>query len=182
MGLKGKEGVTHCGMVMVKDMDWVAFNSFPFSVQRRKKQSKPQANSMHLIREVLHQGSHNSIFLLLAQDVLLELAHCLCSDVGSGPLPHCAPPSRVFWQATALLFAPLPPLPCAFLQPPSCRRSGCQLQGKVVPLSWDLLFQEALQPGEQLSHRSCHLAQHLSLLEPKKGYGLAGGRAGVDPA
>ena len=104
-----------------------------------------------------------------AQDVLLELAHCLCSDVGSRPLPHCAPPSSVSWQATALLFAPLPLLPCAFLQPRSCRRNGCQLWGKVVPLSWDLLFQEALQPGEQLSHRSCHLAQHLSLLEPRKG-------------
>jgi len=45
--------------------------------------------------------------------------------------------------------------------------------GKGVSLSWDLLFQDALQPGEELpqnrllsllSYRSCHLAENPSLL------------------
>jgi len=100
--------------------------------------------------------------------VLWELAHRLCSDMGSEPLPHCAPSSLVSCLATALLFAPLRPLPYAFLQQWSWRRSGCQLQRKVFHLCCDFLLQEALQPGHELSHRSRHLAQHLSLLESRR--------------
>ena len=64
-----------------------------------------------------------------AQAVLLEPARCPRSD-----------PSLFCWQATALLFAALLPSPCVYLQPGTWRQSGGTLQGKVFPLSWDLLL------------------------------------------